>query len=391
MDKRLFLLGLGAFVVSTVAFVFAGLLPLIAADTGATIAQAGYLVSVYSLAYAVGAPVLAAATGAMDRRHVIALALVFFAAGNLAAGLSGSFAPLLAVQIAMGAAAGLFAATAQAAAVSLAGPDQRAAAISVVVGGTTFAVALGAPAGSALAHLFGWRGTFLTLGAVALACLAALWILLPRGLYAAPSTLVERLAVVRRPGVLRAVLVTFLYMAGGFTIIGYLGPLATEGGGLAPEMVPVMLLAFGVGAIAGNYTSGRLADRLGARRVVIGSMLAAMLSAVTVSAVAAFVPDTIAGPLLFALMVVWGFVGWAFAPAQASRLVGFAPDAAHLSLALNASAIYLGIACGAVIGGRVMEIAGVEALGVVGSVLPLAALALVLAEQRGPRFAATRA
>ncbi|WP_025030706.1 MFS transporter [Nitratireductor aquibiodomus] len=74
MDKRLFLLALGAFAVSTVAFVFAGLLPLIASDTGVTVAEAGYLVSAYSLAYAIGTPILSALTGAMNRRRVIALA-----------------------------------------------------------------------------------------------------------------------------------------------------------------------------------------------------------------------------------------------------------------------------------------------------------------------------
>ena len=63
----------------------------------------------------------------------------------------------------MGMAAGLFAATAQATAVSLAGPDHRARAIAVVVGGTTFAVALGAPVGSLIATLWGWRGTFVAI------------------------------------------------------------------------------------------------------------------------------------------------------------------------------------------------------------------------------------
>ncbi|MFC6490645.1 MFS transporter, partial [Nitratireductor sp. GCM10026969] len=119
MDKRLFLLALGAFVTSTVAFVFAGLLPLIAEDVGVTVAQAGYLVSAFSLAYAIGTPVLSTLTGAMDRRRVIALALVFFVAGNLAAALSGRVPTLLAAQIVMGMAAGLFAATAQATAVFL--------------------------------------------------------------------------------------------------------------------------------------------------------------------------------------------------------------------------------------------------------------------------------
>ncbi|WP_048648040.1 MFS transporter [Nitratireductor soli] len=385
MDKRLFLLALGAFAVSTIAFVFAGLLPLIAVDTGVTVAQAGYLISAYSLAYAIGTPILSALTGAMDRRLVIALALVAFVIGNLAAALSAGFLPLFGAQVIIGMAGGLFSATAQAAAVSLAGPERRAAAIAVVVGGTTFALAFGAPAGSLLAHFVGWRGAFYGLAAVGALCLAALWLRLPRDLTGSYASLGERLMVIRRPGIMASVLVTLLYLTGGFTVLAYLGPIVIDGVGLAPEYLPAILLAYGIGAILGNYASGRLADRLGATRVVVGSMLVAALFALAFSAIMKFVPDNIAGPLLVAVIVPWGFIGWTFPPAQASRLVGFAPDVAPLSLALNASAVYFGIGFGTLVGGRVLEFADVSDLGMIGAVFPLLALIVLRAATRRQR------
>lgn len=392
MDKRLFLLSLGAFATSTVAFVFAGLLPLISEDLGVTVAQAGYLLSAFSLSYAIGTPVLSALAGSMDRRRVIALALIFFSAGNLAAALSGNASTLLAAQIVMGMAAGLFAATAQATAISLAGPERRAAAIAVVVGGTTFAVAFGAPGGSLLAHLVGWRGAFAALALVGAFCLAALSLRLPRNLTASPSTLGERLIVVRRPGVLPAIFVTFLYLSGAFVVISYLGPVAIDGAGLGREILPAILLAFGIGAIAGNYTSGRLADRLGATRVVVFSMIGATAFSVGFALITEFVPDAMAGPLMLALMVPWGFVGWAFTPAQASRLVGAAPEVAHLTLALNVSAIYFGIGFGTFVGGRVLELGDASDLGLVGAGLVIAALVvLALSRQRAGRTAVVRA
>ncbi|WP_295810709.1 MFS transporter [uncultured Nitratireductor sp.] len=377
MDKRLFLLALGAFAVSTVAFVFAGLLPLIAADTGVTVAEAGYLVSAYSLAYAVGTPILSALTGAMNRRRVLAMAMAAFVLGNLTAAASGGFVSLFAAQVAIGMAGGLFAATAQAAAVALAGPERRAAAIAVVVGGTTFALAFGAPSGSLLAHYVGWRGAFLGLSGVGLLCLLALWWKLPRDLEGSHTPLRERLLVIRRPGVARAVTVTLLYLVGGFTIIAYLGPIAIDGVGLDPDYLPAILLAYGCGAILGNYTSGRLADRIGATRVVVASMLLAALFAVLISGLMLFVPTSIAGPLLIVLLVPWGFLGWTFPPAQASRLVGYAPDVAGLTLALNVSAVYFGIGLGTLVGGRVLEFGQVWELGLVAAIFPLVALAFV--------------
>jgi predicted MFS family arabinose efflux permease len=109
---------------------------------------AGHLMTAYSLAYAIGTPVLATLCGAADRKRVVVGALVLFLTGNALAAASNSFALLTAAQIVMGAAAGLYASTAQATAVMLAGVAHRAKAVATVIGGTTLAVALGAPIGS---------------------------------------------------------------------------------------------------------------------------------------------------------------------------------------------------------------------------------------------------
>ena len=273
MDKRLLWLAVGAFATSTMAFVFAGLLPLVAAATHVTISEAGRLVMAYSLAYAIGTPILATLTGAADRKRVILGALVLFVAGNIMAATSNSFAVLTVAQIVMGMAAGLFAATAQATAVMLAGLEHRAKAVAAVVGGTTFAVALGAPLGSLIGNLAGWRATFLFVGLLAVLCAIVLALMLPRGLPGVKLTLTERMLTITRPGILPSLVVTFLYLTGGFVIICYLAPLATDGAGLPVAVLPGMLLAFGVGAVAGNYASGQLADRLGPTRVVVLALL----------------------------------------------------------------------------------------------------------------------
>lgn len=386
MDKRLFWLAVGSFAMSTVGFVFSSLLPDIAADTHISIPHAGYLITAFSLSYAIGAPVLSAFAGAVDRRRVLAVAMLVFVAGNLAAASSWSFLGLLAAQVAMGAAAGLFAATAQATAVSLVGADHRARAIAVVVGGTTFAVALGAPAGSMISTFWGWRGTFLSIAGLGLVVVAILWMRLPHGMRGTRLALSERLKAVGRPGIRPALLATFLYLTGGFTVISYIAPLAMQGAGLSHAALPAMLLAFGVGAVIGNLSSGYLADRIGATRVVVLSLLLSSAFCVAIALALKFLPSEMAGPVLIALMAPWGMIGWAFPPAQASRIVGIAPDLAHLTLSLNASAIYFGVALGTVVGGRVLEFATPSDLGLVGAAFPLVALALMGATRRSSKL-----
>jgi MFS transporter, DHA1 family, inner membrane transport protein len=381
MDRRLLWLAVGAFATSTMAFVFAGLLPLVAADTHVTISEAGRLVMAYSLAYAIGTPILATLTGTADRKRVILAALALFVAGNIMAATSDSFPLLTAAQIVMGMAAGLFAATAQATAVMLAGPEHRAKAVAAVVGGTTFAVALGAPLGSLIGNIAGWRATFLFVGLLAVLCATVLTLMLPRGLPGVKLTLAERMLTITRPKILPSLVVTFLYLTGGFVILCYLAPLATEGAGLPVTVLPGMLLAFGVGAVAGNYASGQLADRLGPTRVVVLSLLLSSAICVALTLILQL-PSAYAGPLLIGIMVPWGVVGWTFPPAQASRIVGHAPDVANLTLPLNASAMYFGIAFGSFIGGQALHYAPPSELGVIAAGFPLAALVIVFATSR---------
>ena len=385
MDGRFFWLAVGAFATSTMAFVFAGLLPLVAAATGVSIATAGQLVTLYALAYAIGTPLLATLTGGADRRAVIIAALCLFLAGIAAAGLSRSFTGLGLAQLLMGAAAGLFAATAQATAVALAGPEHRARAVAAVVGGTTVAVAVGAPLGAFVGTLFGWRATFLFVGALTAACAVALRLRLPTGMPGVRLGLGDRLLAIARPGIPAALAVTFLYLTGSFVIISYLAPLAVAGAGLPPSALPLVLLAFGAGAVLGNYASGRLTDRLGAGRVVGFSLAASLVMALLIFAVVAWLPDSAAGPLLIALMVPWGIGGWTFPPAQASRIVARAPEIAALTLPLNASAIYFGIAFGSFLGGRLLAAAPPEDLTLAAVPFFVAALAVLGAGALRPR------
>ncbi|MER7081185.1 MFS transporter, partial [Saccharopolyspora kobensis] len=156
---RVAVLALGTFAVGTDAFVVAGVLPEIAADLDVGIAQAGQLVTVFAIAYAVLSPVLATLTGAWPRRAVLLTALAVFVLGNIATALAPSYATVLATRVLAAAGASMFTPIAGAAAASLAPEGQRARAISLVVLGLTVSTALGVPLGTLLGSVTSWRGT----------------------------------------------------------------------------------------------------------------------------------------------------------------------------------------------------------------------------------------
>src|SRR5690349_42187 len=92
-------LALVAFAVGTDDLVIAGLLPAIARDLDIGVAAAGQAVTVFSITYAVAAPVLAVATARLPRRALLLTGLALFACVNLATALVPGYAFLLVMRV----------------------------------------------------------------------------------------------------------------------------------------------------------------------------------------------------------------------------------------------------------------------------------------------------
>ena len=97
--NSLYWLALGAFAIGTEGFMIAGLLPALARDLNVGLPAAGHLVTAFSLAYAIGAPVMAVLTAGLERRRLLAFAMAGFSIANLLAGLAPDYAGLLAARL----------------------------------------------------------------------------------------------------------------------------------------------------------------------------------------------------------------------------------------------------------------------------------------------------
>src|SRR5688500_6784782 len=84
LRRAVFALATGGFAIGVAEFVIMGLLPEIAADLRISIPQAGHAISAYALGVVIGAPVLAVATAAWNRRSLLIALMLLFAVGNVA-------------------------------------------------------------------------------------------------------------------------------------------------------------------------------------------------------------------------------------------------------------------------------------------------------------------
>ncbi|MDP9911665.1 putative MFS family arabinose efflux permease [Variovorax boronicumulans] len=387
-------LALGAFAIGTESFMVAGLLPVLAADLQVSAARAGQLVLLFALSYAIGSPLMAALLARFGRRPLLIASLATFAGLTAAASMAHGIAQLALARVALGLVAGVFLPTASAVAAAMVSPALRGRALAIVTGGGTVAVALGVPLGAWIAGWGGWRTAYLLIAAVAALATWGLFVGLPRTLAQAPTDAAPRtsaFAVAREPGVAPALLATVLWATGGFSFYTYIALFLGHTLGFGAEGVGAVFFAIGVAAALGTATGGWATDRFGADRMARGFALALVVIMGGLSFAAQMLPRGLALPLIVGLSALWGFAGWGFGPAQAVRLIRLAPERAPMTLSLNASAVYLGIAAGSGLGGATIAWFGVSAVGWVGAAAQLAGLVLLWRAARRARSAAPAA
>ena len=382
MSPLIALLSACNFVIGMGAFVVIGLLTPMAQGLSVSTGAAGAVLTVYALSYAVMSPLLVALTGRIGRRRVLALGLALFAGGMALCALAPGMGVLLGARALAAAGAGVFTPVAAAVAAALSPPESRGRALAAVFFGLTLAQVAGVPAGSWVAFTFGWRIAFWIVLGLALIGLVLVWTRVPAGLVFQPVSLRDLGQVLADLPVMGAVLFTASFLGAIYVPFTYMAPILEQGMGFGRDGITLALLVFGIGAVVGNLAGGRLADTLGPVRTLAILCLGQIVLMPLLSAL------PMGTALVFGLIGLWSVFGWSFMAGQQVRLLSIAPTRAPVVLALNAAAIYVGAAVGSAIGGAVVNRAGLGALGVVGGVLALGALAHLLASHRQVRLRA---
>ena len=362
-------LALGGFGIGTTEFVAMGLLPDIASSLGITEPTAGHVISAYALGVVIGAPLIAALTARMPRKTLLLGLMAVFTLGNLASVLAPSYGTLVAARFIAGLPHGAFFGVAALVAAHLMGPKNRAKAVAHVMTGLTVATVLGVPMASWLGQALGWRSAFGLVVAVGVITLIAIWFWLPARLRSmhVTSPLTE-LGALKRVQVWLALLVGMIGFGGMFAVYTYITTTMTDVTGLPRGLVPLALMIFGIGMVVGNLVGGRMADKSVVRGLYVS--IGALGTVLAIFVLASHNPWT-------ALVVLFGIgaAGSAVAPALQTRLMDVAHGAQTLAAALNHSALNIGNATGAWVGGLVIAAGyGYTAPAAAGAVLAAAGI-----------------
>jgi DHA1 family inner membrane transport protein len=378
MPAGLIALALGGFGIGLTEFVIAGLLPDVAADFHVDAAAAGWLISGYALAVAVGAIGLTAAVTRLPRKTVLIALMVLFIVGNAISALAADYPTMLAGRLVAALCHGAFFGIGSVVAASLVDPSRKARAIAIMFTGLTAANVLGVPFGTLLGQQLGWRSTFWAITVIGVVALVGVAVLVPRGAGtpadgAPAASLRSELRVFRSGQLWLSLAATVLGFGGMFGAFTYIAYTLTGISGFPAAAVPWLLILFGLGLFAGNAVGGRFADRsIDGTLLVVLAVLAVILGAFALLAAAP--------AAAIAALVLMGAFGFATVPALQLRVLRSADDAPTLASGANIAAFNVGNALGAWLGGLTIAAGlGYASPLWVGAAMTLAALAVVAA------------
>ncbi|MFL6072541.1 MAG: MFS transporter [Mycobacteriales bacterium] len=370
-------LGVAAITASLFTFVTTELMPVglltpISSSLGIAVGVAGLMVTLYGVSAGLGVPFIVAWTRRVNRRVLLSTLLAILAVGNLITALSPNFPLVLATRLVMGFANGVFWAIGVSMAMRLVPERHASRASAVALSGISIATVVGLPLGTYLESLTSWRTTFLIWSGLSALVFVAVTATVPSlpSRNAVPVRDVFGLPV--RNMRLRVVIIAVsLYVLGHFAAYTFIRPFAERNSSATATFITALLVIYGVGGAAGNFIAGYTVTRnLWASFIVACSgIVVSMLLLLTIG-------HTKPG-LIFAV-VLWGLSFGAANLCQVNIMLASAPDTFEAAMAINTLGYNTSIALGALFGGLVADVFGVDAAVWLGAALATASLLVTL-------------
>lgn len=372
---------LTVFLVGTDLFIISPFLPLIGKEVQVPPASLAILVSAFSLTYAVTCPIQGRIAERWGLRTVLVSGVAALGMANLYTAMASNVLHLTISRVLAGVAAASISPMVYALTAERAAPAQRASRLALVNSGLVISLALGAPLGLLIGDMTDWRAVFAGLA-------VALWVMVPVNAAIWPANTERKPAAhavtqerLRDAWPFLACMVA--WSAGVYATYTLLGAALSQDFAASAQDTALALTCFGLGATSGVILGGRLADRIGAKRLVqLSFALMLVAFAVCHFAYHQHLYWMLVGNLFVIALVAYGF----FPAIQACAAQAFTTRRPTV-LGLMSSALYVGITLGAAFGAGAFKTYGMEV------VLLMSAMAAVVGwgvSIRGAAFRAVR-
>lgn len=364
-------------------FVVAGLVSAIAADLQTQIAAAGGAIAAYAFGAAIGAPCITTLVSHWKDRQILLLAMAVLTIGSVLMSLSPNLALLLAIRFVVGLFHGVFMAVASDAATRLVDPQRAGRALSVVWIGLTLALALGVPLGTLLGSMWSWRGVFLSVALLGLACMLGLMLCMPAAAHKQgrrPASAWTGIKAIAHPQLLMTAGIGVLVSMATFSFFTFVSPYLLHITQVDTQWLSLGMLLFGLCSIAGNLLGGHLADVMNPGHSILAALLGLALNLAGLYAAGS-------QPLMMmALIGTLGIFFFAIVTMLTLHLLQqarhYIPESTAVAAGLNIASFNLGTALGGALGSLTIAYGSLSHVPLAGALAAVAAVALAWRQSR---------
>lgn len=358
-NKLIMLLGLAGFIVMADNWVVSPILPAIAQNLNIDIARAGLLITAYMIPFGIFQIIFGPMADRYGKKQVVTFSIIMF---TIATGLCalGSNLTNLAVFRAL---TGIFAASVMPIALALIGDvfpiQERQGAIGTFMGISFLGQGLSMAIGGTIAYFLNWRGVF---GAYAVLALIPV-LLLVKNYKLLPSEKHPDSKILAPYGKLlgtsRSLFTYILVLLEGIFIVGsfsYAGAYISKTYGFNYFHIGLIMTAFGIMTVIGGRVSGKVAAKIGARKILSLGLISAALADIIIY---------LYGSILGLLIVGVALLGLGFIFTHSTlltRATEFAQKARGAAMSLVAFCFMGGGGVGTAIGGRIISASGINSL-----------------------------
>ncbi|MEI6001055.1 MFS transporter [Paraburkholderia bengalensis] len=341
-------IALGAFALVVTEFLPVGLLPGIIKGFGISEGTAGLTVTATAVLGFVAAPLTALLVGKLDRRVVLLSLTALVILSGVMSAAAPNFTVLVVARLLLGIGVGGFWSISITAAARLVPKEQISKASSLVFSGISVASVVSVPMGSYISSHYDWRVAFVVASVLAVLVFLMQIFSLPKITMERGSTLADFISLFKSRKIVAIYLTIVFIVAGQFSGYTYVTPYLQQLANFQSNSISLLLLAYGVLAVFGNFLGGALAGR-DLHKTVYGNAVLFFAALIVISALPHHPAVAVTSLLVWALS--WGMapVGtqlWLFNETQ------HAPEAAQ---SMNTSVFQLSISLGSLVGGVAVD------------------------------------
>jgi predicted MFS family arabinose efflux permease len=366
----------GNFITGLAVLLPAGMLTELSAGLGVTVRDVGLLVTYGAVILCIGSPIVSWLTTRIGRRLLLSGTLAIIAAGHLASAATESYAALLMLRLAMLAFVAIYTPQAASTMALIVSERERPAALAFIFLGWSLAIAVGLPLIALSANQFGWRETYILIGALAAISAVLNAASLPSGLKGHPLSLQSFVYIAKSRALLLILLITLFQMSGQFSITIYMAALVQEIAGGGPAAAGLLFSLLGAAGLIGNLAATRIVQFAGVNRTLGIFIVVMMTGALTFALGTGVLALMAAGVFILGLGITAGNT------MQQARLVTAAPLLASATIALNTSVLYVGQALGSGAAGVLYQHAQYRLIGFLAMAFFASAFVVFLLSQR---------